>query len=206
MMMLDLKRTALGLELGSTRIKAVLIDENHFPVASGSHEWENALVDGVWTYSMEAVSAGVKDCFADLMRDVREKYGMELLKAGASIGDMTPADIAKNDNKEFQIGDYRILVSQISVMDLEDALKMKAELLESMNALCSSEKYDMCLLMVTDILQESTELLYVGSPKPLIGMAFKKDASGDSIFLPGVMSRKKQIIPPLTEAVKRLQK
>ena len=135
-----------------------------------------------------------------------QKYGMELLKAGASIGDMTPADIAKNDNKEFQIGDYRILVSQISVMDLEDALKMKAELLKSMNGICSSEKFDMCLLMITDILQESTELLYVGSPKPLIGLAFKKDASGDSIFLPGVMSRKKQIIPPLTEAVQRMPK
>ena len=135
-----------------------------------------------------------------------EEYGMALLKAGASIGDMTPADIAKNDNKEFQIGDYRILVSQISVMDLEDALKMKTELIECMNAICESEKFDMCLLMVTDILQESTELLYVGSPKPLIGLAFRKDAAGDSIFLPGVMSRKKQIIPPLTEAVQRMPK
>ena len=135
-----------------------------------------------------------------------QKYGMDLLKAGASIGDMTPADIAKNDNKYFQIGDYRILVSQISVMDLEEAMKMKAELLESMNVICKSEKFDMCLLMVTDILQESTELLYVGSPKTLIGFAFKKDASGDSIFLPGVMSRKKQIIPPLTEAVQRIPK
>ena len=135
-----------------------------------------------------------------------EEYGMNLLKAGASIGDMTPADIAKNDNKEFQIGDYRILVSQISVMDLEDVLKMKPELIECMNTVRELEKYDMCLLMVTDILQESTELLYVGSPKPLIGLAFKKDASGDSIFLPGVMSRKKQIIPPLTEAVQRMPK
>ena len=91
-------------------------------------------------------------------------------------------------------------------MDLEDVLKMKPELIECMNTVRELEKYDMCLLMVTDILQESTELLYVGSPKPLIGLAFKKDASGDSIFLPGVMSRKKQIIPPLTEAVQRMPK
>ena len=135
-----------------------------------------------------------------------QEYGMALLKAGASISDMKPAEIAKNDMKEFQIGDYRVLVSQISVMDTEEAMKMKPELLESMQAICETDNFDMCLLMVTDILQESTELLYVGSPKTLIGQAFMKDASGDSIYLPGVMSRKKQIIPPLTEAVKRLQK
>lgn len=135
-----------------------------------------------------------------------EEYGMALLKAGASIGDMTPADIAKNDMKEFQIGDYHILVSQLSVMDVDEVMEMKAELLESMNVLCTTEHFDMCLLMVTDILKESTELLYVGSPKTLIGEAFMKDASGDSIYLPGVMSRKKQIIPPLTDAVQRMPK
>ena len=54
---MNLKNTALGIELGSTRIKAVLIDENHIPVASGAHEWENQLADGIWTYSMEAVTA-----------------------------------------------------------------------------------------------------------------------------------------------------
>ena len=135
-----------------------------------------------------------------------EEYGMALLKAGAGIGDMTPADIAKNDMKEFQIGDYHILVSQLSVMDVDEVMERKAELLESMNALCKTEHFDMCLLMVTDILKESTELLYVGSPKTLIGEAFMKDASGDSIYLPGVMSRKKQIIPPLTDAVQRMPK
>lgn len=51
-------KTALGIELGSTRIKAVLIGEDHTPVASGSHDWENQLVDGIWTYSLDAVWAG----------------------------------------------------------------------------------------------------------------------------------------------------
>ncbi len=82
-MIIDLSRTALGLELGSTRIKAVLLDENHIPVAGGSHEWENQLVNGVWTYSMEAVEKGVQACFADLKRDVREKLGEELTTVGA---------------------------------------------------------------------------------------------------------------------------
>lgn len=72
---MDFKKTVLGIELGSTRIKAVLLDENHLPIASGSHEWENQLVDGIWTYSMEAVDKGIKECYADLMRDTKEKFG-----------------------------------------------------------------------------------------------------------------------------------
>ena len=80
---MDLKTTALGIELGSTRIKAVLIDENHIPIASGSHEWENQLVDGIWTYSMEAVTAGIQDCYANLKKDVQEKFGMTLTQVGA---------------------------------------------------------------------------------------------------------------------------
>ncbi|MBQ9263426.1 MAG: FGGY-family carbohydrate kinase [Clostridia bacterium] len=80
---MDFQHTALGIELGSTRIKAVLIDEKHVPIASGSHEWENQLVDGVWTYSLEAIHAGVQSCFADLKRDVREKFGQTLTTVGA---------------------------------------------------------------------------------------------------------------------------
>lgn len=80
---MNLKNTALGIELGSTRIKAVLIDENHIPIASGSHEWENQLVDGIWTYSMEAVTNGIQDCYADLKRDVQEKLGVTLTEVGA---------------------------------------------------------------------------------------------------------------------------
>ena len=80
---MNLKNTALGIELGSTRIKAVLIDENHVPIASGAHEWENQLEDGIWTYSMEAVIAGVQDCYAKLKQDVLEKYGITLTEVGA---------------------------------------------------------------------------------------------------------------------------
>ena len=76
-------KAVLGIELGSTRIKAVLIDENHAPIASGSHEWENQLVNGVWTYSMEAVWSGLQACYADLRRDVQQKYGVGLKKIAA---------------------------------------------------------------------------------------------------------------------------
>ena len=80
---MELKNTVLGLELGSTRIKAVLLDENHLPIASGSFEWENRLENGVWTYDLSLVHTGVQTCFADLSRDVEEKFGQKLTTVGA---------------------------------------------------------------------------------------------------------------------------
>jgi sugar (pentulose or hexulose) kinase len=69
-------RATLGIELGSTRIKAVLIDEDHVPLASGDHEWENAFVDGRWTYSLEDVETGLRAAYADLVEDVESQYGV----------------------------------------------------------------------------------------------------------------------------------
>ncbi len=80
---MELTKTALGIELGSTRIKAVLIDEAFVPVASGEYEWENQLVNGVWTYSMDAVHTGLQTCFANLRADVKAKFGVELTTVGA---------------------------------------------------------------------------------------------------------------------------
>ncbi len=76
-------RTALGIEFGSTRIKAVLIGPDHAAIATGAHDWENQFVDRVWTYSLDAVWAGVQDCYAALAKDVRERYGVELTTTGA---------------------------------------------------------------------------------------------------------------------------
>ena len=81
--MMDLTKTVLGIELGSTRIKAVLIDERHIPVAQGDYEWENQLVNGVWTYSMDMVHTGLQACFANLKADVKAKFGAELTTVGA---------------------------------------------------------------------------------------------------------------------------
>ena len=81
--MMDLKKTVLGIELGSTRIKAVLIDEKHRPIASGDFEWENQLKDGIWTYPMDLVHEGLRTCFANLKADVKAKYGVELTTVDA---------------------------------------------------------------------------------------------------------------------------
>lgn len=76
-------KTFLGIELGSTRIKACLIDDTFSPIAGGSHGWENRLENGYWTYSLDDIHSGVQSCYADLKRDVREKYGVTLEAVGA---------------------------------------------------------------------------------------------------------------------------
>jgi len=76
-------KTALGIELGSTRIKAVLIGEDYAPIAAGSYDWENRLADGVWTYRLDDVLNGVKSSFSNLVLDVKKKYGLDLVSTGA---------------------------------------------------------------------------------------------------------------------------
>ena len=78
-------RAILGIEFGSTRIKAVLIDADKKPIAQGAHEWENQLVDGLWTYSVEAIWFGLQDCYRDLRQNVRELYDVEI-ESLAAIG------------------------------------------------------------------------------------------------------------------------
>ena len=78
-------KAVLGIEFGSTRIKAVLVDEAGKPIASGAHDWENQLVDGIWTYSLDAIWGGLQDCYLDLANDVKKQYGVEI-KSLAAIG------------------------------------------------------------------------------------------------------------------------
>jgi len=78
-------KAILGIEFGSTRIKAVLIDADYKPIAQGAHEWENQLVNGLWTYSLDAIWSGLQSCYADLRRDVNDKYGIEI-ESLAAIG------------------------------------------------------------------------------------------------------------------------
>lgn len=76
-------KAVLGIEFGSTRIKAVLVNEKNEPIASGSHEWENQLVNNIWTYSEEAIWKGIQDSYQDMVKDVKEKYGVPVKKLAA---------------------------------------------------------------------------------------------------------------------------
>lgn len=97
-------KAILGIEFGSTRIKAVLIDGDNNPIAQGSHEWENQLVDGLWTYSTEAIWYGLQDCYADLRANVKKLYDTEIeILAGIGISAMMHGYMAFNDKDEILV-------------------------------------------------------------------------------------------------------
>ncbi|MBQ9211878.1 MAG: FGGY-family carbohydrate kinase [Clostridia bacterium] len=94
----------LGIEFGSTRIKAVLIAPDHTPIASGSHEWENDYVNGVWTYSEQAIREGFQACYADLKKNVLDTYGVPLTKLAAiGVSAMMHGYLPFNDRMELLV-------------------------------------------------------------------------------------------------------
>ena len=97
-------KAILGIEFGSTRIKAVLIDEENKPIAQGSHEWENQLIDGLWTYSTEAIWYGLQDCYADLRSNVKKEFDIEIESLAAiGISAMMHGYMAFNENAEILV-------------------------------------------------------------------------------------------------------
>lgn len=122
-MKLDAKSTIeagkaiLGIELGSTRIKAVLIDQENKPIAQGSHTWENQLVDGLWTYNIEAIWSGLQDCYADLRANVKNLYGVEIetlaaIGVSAMMHGYMPFNKKKKSSCLSAPGEIRIQVGQ----------------------------------------------------------------------------------------------
>ena len=97
-------KAILGIEFGSTRIKAVLIDGENNPIAQGSHEWENQLVDGLWTYSTEAIWYGLQDCYADLRKNVLAEYDIEIEELAAiGISAMMHGYMAFNEQQNILV-------------------------------------------------------------------------------------------------------
>ena len=97
-------KAVLGIEFGSTRIKAVLVDESNQPIASGAHDWENRLENGIWTYSLDDIWTGLQDCYAKLAEDVQAQYGEKLVRLGAiGFSAMMHGYMAFNDKEELMV-------------------------------------------------------------------------------------------------------
>ena len=101
---IDSGKAILGIEFGSTRIKAVLTDPAHRPIAQGSHTWENQLVDGLWTYSTDAIWHGLQDCYADLRRNINQQYGTDIeTLAAIGVSAMMHGYMAFDKNREILV-------------------------------------------------------------------------------------------------------
>ena len=133
-----------------------------------------------------------------------QSFGMEVLRAGSRFTDMQPEEIIRYDLKEFQIGEYRVSISQVSVMGAAELLVERVESLQAALAVVrQKDGYDLALLMLTDVLNETTHLLYAGKPVGLLRSAFGEEDAASVFVLPGTLSRKKQVVPPLVEAARQ---
>ncbi|MDD3361266.1 MAG: FGGY-family carbohydrate kinase [Hespellia sp.] len=117
-------QTVLGIEFGSTRIKAVLIDADNKPIASGDHEWENRLEEGIWTYDLKDVWVGIQDCYVKMTADVKEKYDVKLETIGAiGISAMMHGYLPFDKNNE-QLAGFRTWRNTITQEASEELTKV----------------------------------------------------------------------------------
>ena len=124
-----------------------------------------------------------------------EAYGMDMLKAGADISDYPAEKLAGNDTKEFEANGKVFSCGQISVMDLAPINAKKAEIMAALEATKAAKGYEASYLMVTDILAEDTYLWFTAGAEEAAEKAFDKKSEDGYVYLPKVMSRKKQVAP-----------
>lgn len=130
-----------------------------------------------------------------------EKYGIEMLKAGTNLDAKSDADIVDGDAKTFELGGTKVRIGQVNTVDLDDVFARQADLEKEMHSLMDANGYDLFLLIATNILNSDSDLLVVGEPTAKVEEAFgKKLGDNNRMNLPGVVSRKKQVVPPLTDA------
>lgn len=128
-----------------------------------------------------------------------EEYGLAMLKAGTNLSDKSAEVLLDLDAKSFPMGEKNVRIAQINTVDLLELFERQAELETVMAKENQINNYDLFVLVVTDILNSNSELLVVGNAKEKVEAAFGINLMNQRAFLPGVVSRKKQVVPQLTE-------
>lgn len=127
-----------------------------------------------------------------------EVYGLEMLKAGTNLSDKSVEVLLDLDAKSFPMGEKNIRIAQVNTVDLAEVFERQAALEAAMLNANQEQSYDLFLLVVTNILDSDSELLVVGEPRVNVEHAFNVVLENNRAFLPGVVSRKKQVVPQLT--------
>jgi manganese-dependent inorganic pyrophosphatase len=133
-----------------------------------------------------------------------EKYGLNMLKAGADLSDKTIDQLTSLDAKEFEMGNYKVVIAQVNAVDTNDVLSRQKEIEESLLKQISDRQLDLFLFVVTDILTNDSVGLALGKMTHAVETAFNSKLDNNTVLLKGVVSRKKQIVPVLTDTLKSL--
>lgn len=133
-----------------------------------------------------------------------ESYGLEMLKAGADLSDKSISDLISLDAKEFQMGNHKVEIAQVNAVDVNDVLARQAELEAALSAIIADKGLDLFLFVVTDILNNDSVGVALGRTVNAVEQAYNVTLVDNKAILKGVVSRKKQIVPVLTEAFSKL--
>lgn len=131
-----------------------------------------------------------------------EAYGLEMLKAGTNLSDKTEEELLNSDAKSFPMGNKNVRIGQVNTVDVAEVLARQAALETAMEAQNQQNGYDLFVLVITNILDSDSEILVVGQDKEKVEKAFQTELTNNTATLKGVVSRKKQVVPQLTEAFK----
>lgn len=130
-----------------------------------------------------------------------QSYGLAMLKAGTNLAAKSDMDIIEGDAKSFTMGGKSIRIGQVNTVDLDDIYARQDELVAAMTKEAQAKGYDDFLLIATDILNSNSTGFAVGADRDKVAAAFnEKFDANDRLALPGVVSRKKQVVPPMQGA------
>ncbi|WP_339165067.1 manganese-dependent inorganic pyrophosphatase [Siminovitchia sp. FSL W7-1587] len=132
-----------------------------------------------------------------------EAYGMEMLKAGADVSGKSVDELLSQDAKQFQMGQAKVEIAQVNAVGVEDVLVRKAEIEEALEKVIAERELDLFLFVVTDILTNDSTAIAAGKAAKSVEQAFNVSLDQNQCVLKGVVSRKKQIVPSLTEALSK---
>ncbi|MCJ2162395.1 manganese-dependent inorganic pyrophosphatase [Lentilactobacillus kefiri] len=128
-----------------------------------------------------------------------EKYGIEMLKAGTNVSAKSDQELIDGDAKSFTMGGKSVRIDQINVVEFSEIDKRKADIEKAMKAEAADKGYDLFLVLITNVLNSDSKMIVVGEPASAVEKAFNSKLSDSTLSLPGVVSRKKQVVPPLND-------
>ena len=134
-----------------------------------------------------------------------EEFAKEMFKAGTSLDGKTAKEIFYQDFKTFSLNNLKIGVSQVGTMYIEGFEPLKEDMINLMNKKAKESGFDLILLMLTDILNGGSVLIAAGEHKEIVSKAFNVTLTNNSVYVPGIVSRKKQVIPPITAAINKIK-
>lgn len=134
-----------------------------------------------------------------------EDFAKEMFKAGTSLKGKSVSEIFNQDFKPFTMGDSKVGVAQVNTMDIDGFMPLKDEMLSFMESEADKKGYDVVMLLLTDILTEGSQVLVAGERHDYVEKTFNVELKDSMAFLPGVLSRKKQVIPPLTNVINSMK-